>query len=70
MRMLALGADSVLIGRSWVYGLAARGQQGVEHVLEIIKNEMQVAMALTACRSIEEIDRKVLENDLSESLAK
>jgi len=70
VRMLALGADSVLIGRSWVYGLAARGQEGVEHVLEIIKNEMQVAMALTACRSIKEIDRKILENNLSEPHAK
>jgi L-lactate dehydrogenase (cytochrome) len=34
VRMLALGADAVLIGRSWVYALAARGQAGVEHVLE------------------------------------
>ena len=67
VRMLALGADSVLIGRSWVYGLAASGQQGVEHVLEIIKNEMQVAMALTGCRKIEEIGRQILEDDSSKS---
>jgi len=60
VRMLALGAKSVLLGRSWVYGLAANGQTGVEHVLELIRNEMLVAMALTGCRSVGEIDRKVL----------
>ena len=60
VRMLALGAKSVLLGRSWVYGLAANGQAGVEHVLELIRNEMLVAMALTGCRSVGEIDRKVL----------
>ena len=60
VRMLALGAKSVLLGRSWVYGLAANGQAGVEHVLELIRKEMLVAMALTGCRSVGEIDRKVL----------
>jgi L-lactate dehydrogenase (cytochrome) len=60
VRMLALGAKSVLIGRSWVYGLAANGQAGVEHVLELIRKEMLVAMALTGCRSVDEIDRQVL----------
>ena len=61
VRMLALGAKSVLLGRSWVYGLAANGQAGVEHVLELIRNEMLVAMALTGCRSVAEIDRHVLD---------
>jgi L-lactate dehydrogenase (cytochrome) len=61
IRMLALGAKSVLIGRSWVYALAARGQAGVEHVLELIGAEMLVAMALTGCRSIAEIDSHVLD---------
>ena len=61
VRMLALGAKSVLLGRSWIYGLAANGQAGVEHVLELIQKEMQVAMALTGCRSIAEIDRHVLD---------
>jgi L-lactate dehydrogenase (cytochrome) len=60
VRMLALGAKSVLLGRSWVYGLAANGQAGVEHVLELIRKEMLVAMALTGCRSVDEIDRQVL----------
>ena len=52
MRMLALGARSVLIGRSWVYALAARQQTGVEHVLRLLREEMRVAMALTGCTSI------------------
>jgi L-lactate dehydrogenase (cytochrome) len=62
VRMLALGAKSVLLGRSWVYGLAANGQAGVEHVLELIRNEMLVAMALTGCTSIASIDSGVLDN--------
>ena len=61
IRMLALGADAVLIGRSWVYALAARGQAGVEHVLELIQKEMRVAMALTGCRSISDIGSSILQ---------
>jgi L-lactate dehydrogenase (cytochrome) len=61
VRMLALGAKSVLLGRSWVYGLAANGQAGVEHVLELIHKEMRVAMALTGCNSLIDIDSSVLE---------
>ena len=61
VRMLALGAKSVLLGRSWVYGLAANGQAGVEHVLELIREEMRVAMALTGCRSLADVDRGVLD---------
>ena len=61
VRMLALGADAVLIGRSWVYALAARGQAGVEHVLELIRKEMLVAMTLTGCRKIADIGSHVLD---------
>ena len=61
VRMLALGADAVLIGRAWVYALAARGQAGVEHVLELIHKEMLVAMALTGCRRIADIGSHVVE---------
>ena len=60
VRMLALGADGVLLGRSWVYALAASGQSGVAHVLELIRKEMHVAMALTGCRSVADIDRDCL----------
>ncbi|MFL6760068.1 L-lactate dehydrogenase [Sphingomonas sp.] len=61
VRMLALGADFVLMGRGWAYALAARGEAGVAHVLKLIAAEMRVAMALTACTSIGEIDEKILE---------
>ena len=61
VRMLALGASGVLIGRSWVYALAAKGQAGVEHVLELIHKEMRVAMTLTGCRSITDIGKHILQ---------
>jgi L-lactate dehydrogenase (cytochrome) len=61
VRMLALGADFVLLGRGWAYALAARGGAGVAHVLKLIEAEMRVAMALTACTSISEIDEQILE---------
>jgi L-lactate dehydrogenase (cytochrome) len=52
VRMLALGADFVLLGRAWAYALAARGQEGVGHVLRLIDSEMRVAMALTGCTAV------------------
>ena len=61
VRMLALGADFVLLGRAWAYALAARGQAGVAHVLKLVEAEMRVAMSLTACTNIEEIDEQILE---------
>jgi L-lactate dehydrogenase (cytochrome) len=61
VRMLALGADFVLMGRAWAYALAARGQAGVAHVLKLIDAEMRVAMALTACTRVDEIDTRILE---------
>jgi L-lactate dehydrogenase (cytochrome) len=61
VRMLALGADFVLMGRAWAYALAARGEVGVAHVLKLIDAEMRVAMALTACTSIDQINRDIVE---------
>jgi L-lactate dehydrogenase (cytochrome) len=61
VRMLALGADYVLLGRAWVYALAARGGTGVAHVLNLIDAEMRVAMALTGCARIDQISEDVLE---------
>jgi L-lactate dehydrogenase (cytochrome) len=60
VRMLALGADFVLLGRAWAYALAADGERGVGHMLKLIEAEMRVAMALTGCRSIAEISREIL----------
>ena len=60
VRMLALGADFVLLGRAWAYALAARGGDGVAHVLKLIDAEMRVAMALTSCTKIGEIGADTL----------
>jgi L-lactate dehydrogenase (cytochrome) len=60
VRMLALGAQGVLLGRAWVYALAAAGQQGVAHVLKLIEAEMRVAMALTGVTEVASIDRRIL----------
>ena len=60
VRMLALGADFVLLGRAWAYALAAAGETGVAHVLELIDAEMRVAMALTGCTKVNEIGRDTL----------
>lgn len=60
VRMLALGADAVMLGRAFVYALAAGGEAGVARLLELIAGEMRVAMALTGVRSIEQIDRSIL----------
>jgi len=61
VRMLALGADFVLIGRAWAYALAGAGGEGVAHILQLIEAEMRVAMALTGCTKISEIGGDTLE---------
>lgn len=61
VRMLSLGADFVLLGRAWAYALAARGQPGVAHVLKLAEAEMRVAMALSGCTSVSEIDGDALD---------
>ena len=60
VRLLALGADGVLLGRPFVYALAAAGEQGVAHVLDLIASEMKVAMTLTGARAVGEISRESL----------
>ena len=52
---LALGASAVLIGRPYLYAMAAAGASGVAHVLHLLRAELEVTMALTGCRTIEEI---------------
>ena len=60
VRMLALGAKGVLLGRAWVYALAGGGQAGVAHVLQLIEAEMRVAMSLTGVTRIDQITRDIL----------
>lgn len=56
VRMIALGADAVLLGRAYIYALAVAGQAGVENLLDLFRKEISVAMTLTGSRSIADID--------------
>ena len=69
VRMLALGADFVMMGRAWAYALAGGGGEGVAHILKLIDAEMRVAMALTGCRSIADIDKHVLDQSNTSACA-
>jgi len=60
LKALALGATAVQIGRPYVYGLGAAGQDGVAHVLKILQQEFLMAMALSGRTTIGSIDRSVL----------
>lgn len=59
-RMLALGADGVLIGRAFVYALAAEGQAGVERLLAILEKDIRTNMVLTGAKSVREIGPHLL----------
>jgi 4-hydroxymandelate oxidase len=52
LKALALGARAVMVGRPIAWGLAAGGEDGVAHVLEILRDEFDLAMALSGCRSV------------------
>src|ERR1700688_3624366 len=60
MRAVALGARSCMSGRAYIYGLGAGGQAGVARAIEIMRNELDISMALTGVTSIAEIDRRVI----------
>jgi 4-hydroxymandelate oxidase len=55
LKGLALGADLVAIGRPVLWGLAVDGADGVRRILEILRDELSLAMALAGCRTVEEI---------------
>lgn len=61
-RALALGAKACLIGRAWVYGVAAKGEAGVTAVLETMKRELRTSMALIGKSRVADIDASVVEN--------
>jgi L-lactate dehydrogenase (cytochrome) len=60
MRGLALGAKGAMIGRAFVYGLGANGQEGVSTAIECIRKELDMSMALCGVNKISEIDSRVL----------
>lgn len=69
VRMLALGARGVLLGRAWIYALAAAGERGVSHVLQIFEAEMRVAMTLTGVSRVSAIHRSILTKGYARDLS-
>ena len=63
VRLMALGAKAALIGRPWAYAVAAGGEAGVAHMLDLFAAEMQVALALTGCPNARDIDSALLVAD-------
>jgi len=60
VKAIALGARAVLVGRPILWGLALGGEAGVARVLELLRDELDLAMALCGCRTIGEIDRSLV----------
>lgn len=60
VRMLAMGAKGVMLGRAWAYALAGGGGAGVAHILKLIRSEMTVAMALTGATRIADLTPDIL----------
>lgn len=59
-KALALGATAVGLGRPWVYGLSIAGEQGVREVIENLKADFELTMALSGCRSVDDIRSSTL----------
>jgi len=59
VKAIASGANAVLVGRPYVYGLACDGAEGVARVIAILREEFETAMALLGCASLAEVDRRV-----------
>jgi len=60
LKALALGARAVLLGRPILWGLAVNGQEGVRHALELLRVELELAMALSGRPTLESIDRSLI----------
>ena len=60
VKLIALGARAVLIGRAWAWAVAARGEPGVGHVLKVLRSDIDVALGLTGQTSIAGVDRSAL----------
>src|SRR5436190_1185878 len=60
VKMVAMGARAVLIGRAWAWAVAARGERGVRHVLKVMKADIDTALGLTGQTSIADVDRSAL----------
>ncbi|XP_052627723.1 peroxisomal (S)-2-hydroxyacid oxidase GLO4 isoform X1 [Lactuca sativa] len=63
-KALALGAQAVMIGRPVIYGLAAKGEYGVRRVIEMLKDELELTMALSGCPTLTHITRNHVRTEL------
>lgn len=68
-KALALGADVCMIGKPWVYGLAARGEIGIGEILTILRNELKIAMTHFGVSSVREINRRLVSSIANGRLA-
>ncbi len=60
LKALALGARAVLVGRPYLWALATSGQEGVEHLFTLLRDELDLDMALAGCPTIASIDRSLV----------
>ncbi|HEV7633201.1 MAG TPA: alpha-hydroxy acid oxidase [Steroidobacteraceae bacterium] len=63
LKALALGANAALTGRAFLYGLGAKGREGVTAALEIMSREMQITLALTGCNDVRDVSPAILYRD-------
>jgi len=63
IKALAYGAKATLIGRSWIYAIASRGEAGLNALLNAFKSEMEVSMALTGAPKLADLTPAILEHD-------
>ena len=61
VKALALGADACMAGRAYLYGLAAGGERGVDHVISLLRSGMRRTMALVGATTVAELDRSLIE---------
>ena len=60
LKALALGASAVLVGRPYIFGLANAGALGVAHIIRLLRDELEIAMALCGCRTLADITPRLL----------
>ncbi len=60
LKALALGAKAVLLGRPVLWGLGVGGEAGVQHVIELLRDELDLAMALSGCAKVQDIDSSLV----------
>lgn len=60
LKALAVGAQAVLVGRPYMHALAVAGPAGVAHVLHMLRTELEMAMILSGCRTLADIDQRIL----------